>query len=89
MLGIGVANSLVNSLTPTKSIGTTSSTNYSTSESVSTNEGQSQSLSRNIVSKHIESVSEHLFYHSKRFETGKAIGMWSVGVYLCESGVEK
>ena len=85
MLGIGVANSLVNSLTPTKSIGTTSSTNYSTSTIVSTNEGQSQSLSRNIVSKHIESVSEHLFYHSKRFETGKAIGMWSVGVYLLAS----
>ena len=24
----------------------------------------------------------HLFYHSKRFETGKAIGCWNVGVYL-------
>lgn len=34
------------------------------------------------MNKHIEAVSEHLFYHSKRFETGKAIGCWEVGVYL-------
>jgi len=34
------------------------------------------------VNKHIEAVAEQLYYHSKRFETGKAIGMWKVGVYL-------
>lgn len=62
MLGIGVANSLVGSLTPSKSVSTTTGTNHSESDSTSTNEGQSQSLSRNIVNKHIESVSEHLFY---------------------------
>lgn len=39
-------------------------------------------MSRNIVNKHIETVSEHLFYQSKRMETGKAIGLWKVGVYL-------
>lgn len=49
-----------------------------TTESVTT----SKTISRNLVNKHIESVSEHLFYHSKRFETGKAIGCWNVGVYL-------
>ena len=57
MLGIGVANSLVGSLTPSKSVSTTTGTNHSESDSTSTNEGQSQSLSRNIVNKHIESVS--------------------------------
>ena len=44
--------------------------------------GQAETISNNIVNKQIEAVSEHLFYHSKRFETGKAIGMWSVGTYL-------
>ncbi len=85
MLGIGVANSLVSSLTPSKSVSTTTGTNHSESDSTSTNEGQSQSLSRNIVNKHIESVAEHLFYHSKRLETGKATGMWKVGTYLLAS----
>ena len=30
----------------------------------------------------MKAVSEHLFYHSKRLETGKAIGLWKVGTYL-------
>jgi len=85
MMGIGVTNSLVGSLTPSKTISSTTGTNHSESDSTSTNEGQSQSLSRNIVNKHIESVAEHLFYHSKRLETGKAIGMWKVGTYLLAS----
>jgi len=79
-----IASSVLNSLIPTKSIGT--SENEGTSDTSSytqgTNESKTQSLSRNIVNKHIESVSEHLFYHSKRLETGKAIGLWKVGVYL-------
>lgn len=85
MMGFGAARSLVSSLTPSKTISSTTGTNHSESDSTSTNEGQSQSLSRNIVNKHIESVSEHLFYHSKRLETGKAIGMWKVGTYLLAS----
>lgn len=85
MMGFGAARSLVGSLTPSKTISSTTGTNHSESDSTSTNEGQSQSLSRNIVNKHIESVSEHLFYHSKRLETGKAIGMWKVGTYLLAS----
>lgn len=43
---------------------------------------QGKSISSNIVNKQIEAVAEHLFYHSKRLETGKAIGCWSVGVYV-------
>lgn len=85
MMGVGAARSLVGSLTPSKTISSTTGTNHSESDSTSANEGQSQSLSRNIVNKHIESVSEHLFYHSKRLETGKAIGMWKVGTYLLAS----
>lgn len=85
MMGVGAARYLVGSLTPSKTISSTTGTNHSESDSTSTNEGQSQSLSRNIVNKHIESVSEHLFYHSKRLETGKAIGMWKVGTYLLAS----
>ena len=48
-------------------------------------ESQSQTVSHNVVNKHIEAISEHLFYHGKRLETGKAIGMWKVGAYLITS----
>lgn len=41
-----------------------------------------KAISYNIVNKQIEAVSEHLFYHSKRYESAKALGCWSVGVYL-------
>lgn len=79
-------NTIINTFVPQKTTQESTSESYNTSttssESQSINEGQSQSLSRNIVNKHIEAVSEHLFYHSKRFETGKAIGMWKAGVYL-------
>ena len=51
-------------------------------ESETYSESQGKTISVNVVNKHIESISEHLFYHSKRFETGKAIGSWKVGVYL-------
>ena len=82
--GGSMAAGLVNTLIPTKSTTTSSTESSSDTESYTqgTNESKSQSLSRNIVNKHIEAVSEHLFYHSKRIETGKAIGLWKVGVYL-------
>ena len=81
--GIGLG-SLVSNLTPSKTTGTTNTTGTSetTSTTNGTTESKSQSVSRNIVSKHIEAVSEHLFFHSNRLETGKAIGLWKVGVYL-------
>lgn len=41
-----------------------------------------KAVGQNVVSKQIEAVARHLEYQSKRFETGKAIGCWSVGVYL-------
>ena len=41
-----------------------------------------QSISQNIVNKQIEAVSEHLAKHTQRLESGKALGCWSVGVYL-------
>lgn len=77
----GLGNMLTNAA-PTKQTGTSDTTSKSESDAHSTSESQSQSMSRNIVNKHIESVSEHLFYQSKRMETGKAIGLWKVGVYL-------
>lgn len=80
----GVVSALIPKKTVTK--GTTHGTSHtesnSTSHSEGYTEGKSQSISRNLVNKHIEAISEHLFYHSKRFETGKAIGLWKVGVYL-------
>lgn len=81
--GAAIAN-IITGLMPQKTTtkGTTDTTSDTTSDSYGTNESKSQSLSRNIVNKHIEAVSEHLFYQSKRFESGKAIGLWKVGVYL-------
>lgn len=60
----------------------TSTTSESDTQSHSETVGNSESLSRSIVNKHIEAISEHLFYHSKRIETGKAIGLWKVGTYI-------
>lgn len=82
MLGFSAVGNIINSLSPTKTTSTSTNSSNSNSTSHGTNESQSQSLSRNIVNKHIEAVSEHLFYQSKRLETGKAIGLWKVGVYL-------
>ena len=81
--GIGLG-SLVSNLTPSKTTGTTSTTGTTDSTSLTTgsNESKSQSISRSIVSKHVEAVADHLFFHSNRLETGKAIGLWKVGVYL-------
>lgn len=72
VIGMGITGigGICTSFIPTKN----NSESYSNS--------QTQTISQNIVNKNIESISEHLFYHSKRFETGKAIGSWKVGVYL-------
>lgn len=63
----------------------TSVTSESHSRALSFSISNTESISHNVVNKHIESISEHLFYHSKRLETGKAIGMWKVGAYLLTS----
>lgn len=81
-------SSVVSSLIPKKTVtrGTSKGNSHTetngTSHADGHTEGKSQSISRNVVNKHIESISEHLFYHGRRFETGKAIGLWKVGVYL-------
>lgn len=81
------AGSSVLSFMGQKSRGTShsesSGTNHTITEGMS--ESQSETVSHNVVNKHIEAVSEHLFYHSRRLETGKAIGMWKVGAYLLAS----
>ena len=80
----GVVSALIPKKTVQKgtSHGTSHTESESNSHSVGHTEGRSQSMSRNLVNKHIEAISEHLFYHGRRFETGKAIGLWKVGVYL-------
>lgn len=71
-------------LMPQKTTGTahsqTTGSSHSITDGMSTS--QSETICRNVVNKHIESVTENLSYHSKRLEVGKAIGMWKVGTYL-------
>lgn len=73
---------LLASLSPTTTKGVSHSESTTTGETNTKSLTKGQAISQNIVNKQIESVSEHLFYHSQRYETGKAIGCWSVGVYL-------
>lgn len=84
VIGGATIGNFITNLMPQKTTSTSVSDSETegSSESYGTNESKSQSLSRNIVNKHIESVSEHLFFHSQRIEQGKAIGLWKVGVYL-------
>lgn len=81
--GATVGN-FISGLMPQKTTtrGTSDSESNTESDTTTTNESRSQSISRNLVNKHVEAVSEHLFYHSKRIESGKATGLWKVGVYL-------
>lgn len=73
---------LIAQFTPTNTKGKSHS--ETTTKGTTETEGHTQgkAISSNIVNKQIEAVSEHLFYHSKRYENGKALGCWSVGVYL-------
>lgn len=78
----GMVRGLGQTKTTGKSRSETSGSSDTHTEGHTRSEGRSQSVSRNLVNKHIEAVAEHLFYHSRRFETGKATGMWRVGTYL-------
>lgn len=78
----GFAPSKTKSTSDTESHSTTHTTGTTETNTTGFSSNQSKSISQNLVNKHIEAVSEHLFYHSKRYETGKAIGCWNVGVYL-------
>ncbi|NDV59084.1 ATP-binding protein [Bacteroides sp. 519] len=77
-----MGGNLLSEFTPTKTKGTSHSETTQEGKTDAFSEQQGKSISSNIVNKQIESVSEHLFYHSKRYELGKALGCWSVGVYL-------
>lgn len=47
---------------------------------------QSNTISQNVVNKHIEAIAEQAGIHAKRYQTGKAIGCWNVSAYLmCEN----
>lgn len=81
----GIGNAIVNmqpSVTKGRSYSEGRSIVDGESDSTGTSENYSQCVSRNLVNKHVNAVTEHLDCLSKRFETGKAIGMWKVGVYL-------
>lgn len=75
-------SNLIGEFTPTHTKGTSHSESTMEGETNSVGTQQGRTISNNVVNKQIEAVSEHLFYHSKRYETGKALGCWSVGVYL-------
>lgn len=79
-------SNLIGDFTPTKTVSHSKTVNHAETdtrtESDSFTEQQGRAISQNVVNKQIEAASEHLFYHSKRLESGKAIGCWSVGVYL-------
>lgn len=74
LTGVNVISSFFPSYTRTQS--------ESTSTSVTSGTTHGKSITQNIVNKQIEAASKHLDMHSRRFETGKALGCWSVGVYL-------
>ena len=78
------AGSVLLGLMGTKTTGESHTDSFGGSKNITEgmSESQTQSVSHNVINKHIESISEHLFYHSKRLETGKATGMWKVGAYL-------
>lgn len=76
------SSNLLGDFSPTYSKGKSHSETTQSGKTETNSLSQGKAISSNIVNKQIESVSEHLFYHSKRFESGKALGCWSVGVYL-------
>lgn len=67
---------LLTGFMPENKKGTTQTTGESFSES------QGKSISQNMINKQIEAAAQQLEHHAQRLETGKAIGCWSVGVYL-------
>ena len=84
LMGSGMVASVITGLMPQKTTSDTESSSSSdtTSQSYGTSESKSQSISRNVVNKHVEAVSESLYFHSQRIANGKATGLWRVGTYL-------
>lgn len=75
-------SNLLAEFSPSKTTGISHSETATEGRTDTSSESSGESISSNIVNKQIEAVAEHLFYHSKRLEAGKALGCWSVGVYL-------
>ena len=73
---------LMAELSPSYTDTISKSTSKGRSETNTTSQTNGKAISSNMVSRHMESVSEHLYYHTQRLESGKSIGCWSVGVYL-------
>ena len=73
---------LLAEFSPSYTKGTSHSEGKQKGRTDTSSQSHGKAISSNIVNKQIEAVSEHLFYHSKRYENGKALGCWSVGVYL-------
>ena len=84
LMGYGMVANVITGLMPQKTTSDTESSSSSdtTSQSYGTSESKSQSISRNVVNKHVEAVSESLYFHSQRIANGKATGLWRVGTYL-------
>ncbi len=76
------SSNLLGDFCPTHGIGKSHSESITKGKNETTGYSQGKAISTNIVNKQIEAVTEHLLNHGKRFETGKAIGCWSVGVYI-------
>jgi len=73
---------LMAELSPSYTDTISKSTSKGRSETNTTSQTNGKAISSNMVNRHMESVSEHLYYHTQRLESGKSIGCWSVGVYL-------
>lgn len=77
LIALGVVG-LGTSLIPQKS----TTTGGSSSDTETFTEGQSKSISQTLVNKHAESATNQSNKYAQRYELGRAIGMWNVGVYL-------
>lgn len=84
LLGGSMIGNAITGAMPTKTESESFSHTDSHSETRQTgsSDTNSQSISRNVINKHVEAVAEKLFYQSHRLENGEATGLWKVGVYL-------
>lgn len=73
---------LFSEFTPTYTEGESHSESTTNGETNTNSHSEGKTISNNIVNKQIEAVSENLFYQGNRLQIGKAIGCWSVGVYI-------
>jgi hypothetical protein len=81
LLGGSMIGGAISNAMPQKTVSDTTTEGKSESDSIQqgTSETNSKSISANVVNKHIEAVSEKLFYHSQRLETGESnrtFGRW-------------